>query len=349
MIPCLLGLLIAAPPTPWIGPDCDPPGHAAGLADPYVLTRDGVDWVFGTGARGCRVNGSERAPFQLHLDYGSEAARGARQVWSFKVYGDDASGYHAYGSVHYGQFRTVIASFSPAPGEIWTDRQPIGHWRLERLLVGDFEQARWAYDASEVTDGDGTRYLVWTGRDPERGGPHLAICRQRLAASGELDSSDKPVVLLRPEGLRSEDRNPPGGMQLVEAANLRRIGEWWVMLYSVGDFDQANYKFAAAFRRDLDGPFTKTRAADGHQVAYLLQTEHADAPNFAGGWCNGPGAAALVPRPSPGVEGWDVVFHGRLAGRAGLHGAGRYVWRLPVSVSIDAARPMREWLRVMTP
>jgi hypothetical protein len=344
--------------TPVVDERFNPPGSQVAFADPFVMPVGEDYFLFGTSSRCAHTRlftPEDTTVMHLELDLAGEEQRGAYQVWSFRPYRHTDGSYHGYGSLHYGQFRTVVGHFSPAPGEVWTDSRPILRWRLDRILAGSLDAGQYAYDSNLVADEDGTLYLIYNAAFPETGlAGGISILAQRMLDPATPDPAFAARALLSPQGLRSEDRNP-GGMQLVEGVQLYHIQDQWVLLYSVGDFDDANYKLGAAFSDTLLPPpgqtYRKILAPDpanvwgnpapGDEIRYLLQTEHPEWPNYCGEVINGPGIGNLV-EVAPGS--WILVFHARRPGVTRLHGQGRYVWKVPVRVNLAPETPLEERL-----
>jgi hypothetical protein len=356
------GAMPLSPPELLVGEAQDPPGYAAGLPDPFVFW-DGAEYtIFGTGTRYAHSRTLAPGDMQtgdLSFDLSDPAARGAVQIWSFRPYRHSDGSYHGYGTLHYGFFRTSVAHFLPADGETWTPSRPITHWRFDRILVGDVRAGLAAYDSELYRDTDGALYLIYDSAYPDEVlGRDIHVKAQRMLDPATPDPTWPARPILSPEGLRSEDRNP-GGIQIVEGTHIRRMGGKCVLIYSVGDFDRANYKIGLAYSDALIPPpgrsYTKLLRPDpgdlwgsGHgvEVQYLLQTQVEGWPNYCGRWLNGPGIGDIA-RLADGR--WWLIFHARKPGVAGLHGAGRYLWRLPLAVDVDAARPMSEWIRPLLP
>lgn len=365
-LPLLLSALLAGAPAPlpFIGESLDPPGTRAGFPDPKVYPRDGWYYITGTGTRLARTRGlapDDLELFDLNLDFGPEAERGARQVWGFSLYWHTDGTVHAYATIHYGDFRTVIGHFLPAEGQQWTPDRPITSWRLDRVLIGDVTRGWIAYDQAVYRDEDGSLYLVYNSGAPDEVlGVDIHVKVRRMLDPATLDPGFAPRTLLGPDGLRSEDRNYPGGIQIVESVVIQRLAGRYCLLYSVGDFDDANYKIGVAYSDSLLPPegetYRKVLVPDpddvwgngrgGEEVLYLLQTQHTDWPNYAGEILNGPGIGSVVELPS-GER--TLVFHARMPGVTRLGGRGRYTWCLPVEVDIRDDRPMSEWIRVPLP
>ncbi len=326
------------------------------LPDPQVLRVDGEWFLFGTAAKPFLLYGDSLSPDRmrrkdLKLDYGSWPHE-VLQVWGFTVYVHDDGAYHAYGTLHLGDFHTVVAHFLPAAGEKWSKGNPITKWRMTNVLLGDVAARDWYYESKVVREPDGPLHLVYcvgNGRNQNE------IRAQRMRNPGEIDRRFEPQTLLRPDGYRSEDRNAPGGLQLVEGASLTRIGGKWVLLYSVGDYAQPTYKLGVAYSDRLVPPrgeyYQKVLVADPKrvwgnegrtdEVAYLLQSAHPDWPNFCGGSVAGPGLGSIV--VDEGVS-W-LVFHGYKPDDSRRDPGDRFVWRVPLRISIADDRPMADWIR----
>jgi len=325
--------------------------------DPQVF-HDGSDWfIFGTAARPFFLQGREfgvgkMRRVELDVDYGDFAHR-VHQVWGMVVEREPDGRCHAYGTLHLGDYRTVIAAFAPRDGARWEPGKPVTRWRLASVMVGDADRGDCGYYESKVLrEADGSRHLMYVARV----GRDNHILARRMKSPTELDPSAKPRLLLRPSGYRSEDRNGPGGMQLVEGPSLTRLTGKFVLLYSVGDFRLNNYKLGMAFSDTLMPPEGSTyrtvrhalpavaggRPDAGEEIAYLLQSEHADRPNHIGHAVVGPGLGSVV---EVGGRHW-LFFHGYKPDDRERRPPNRFVFRVPLSVAIDAGEPRLDWLRV---
>ncbi len=328
--------------------------------DPFAY-HDGDDWyIFGTGAETSFLQGKALVPGRmhkvaLHLDYAGFTPRVAH-LWGFTIYRHRDGVYHAYGTLHLGHFRTVVAHFVPRAGEAWSPGRPITRWRLDGVLVGDVARGDWyAYESKVVTDDDGTLYLIYTTR---RGRDNHIMAR-RLAAPDRVDRGEPPHTLLKPSGLRSEDRNEPGGMQLVEGASIVRHQGKCILLYSVGDFALGNYKLGVAYSDRLIPPdgrtYEKVLRRDGRrvwgeqdspvEVVYVLQSQKRDWPNDCGDLVVGPGLGSVIfldDRP------W-LLFHGYRPTDARRRPEDRFVFKLPLKIDIRGRTPSPDWLRVDLP
>jgi len=286
---------------------------------------------------------------------GAEREKGAYQVWSFRIYRHTDGTFHGYGTLHYGWFRTVVGHFIPTDDHPWMPGNPLTHWRLERILIGDLATGWIAYDSSVVTDEDGALWLVYNAGHPQEVlGANISIKARRMTDPATLDPDTPPRILLSPQGLRSEDRNP-GGVQIVESTHICKLGDTYALVYSVGDFDDANYKIAVAYSDRMIPREGETyrkvlipdpgnvwgNAQAGDEVLYLLQTQRPDWPNFAGDRLSGPGIGNIVR-----LEGrYWLLFHARKPGLTRLHGQGRYVWRVPLDVNISPDTPVETRIR----
>ncbi len=112
--------------------------------DPQVFF-DGSDWyIFGTGERPFFLQGREfgagkmRRVF-LDIDYEGFPWKVA-QIWGFVVYRDADGVCRAYGTLHLGNYHTVIAYFEPLDPEKWEKGKPITKWKYKDLVVGDPSQ-----------------------------------------------------------------------------------------------------------------------------------------------------------------------------------------------------------------
>ena len=325
--------------------------------DPQVF-HDGSDWyIFGTGARPFFLQGREfgvgkMRRVQLEIDYGDFASP-VHQVWGMVVQREPDGRCYAYGTLHLGNYRTVIASFVPKDSARWEPGKPVIRWRLASVMVGDVSRDDCLYYESKVLqDTDGSRHLMYVARV----GRDNHIVAQRMKSPTELDASAKPRLLLRPTGYRSEDRNGPGSMQLVEGSSIARLNGKYVLLYSVGDFRLDNYKLGMAFSDSLippEGqPYRTVKVANpgkagesggaGEEIAYLLQSEKLAWPNYCAQRVVGPGLGSVV-----FIDGksW-LFFHGYKPDDAQRRPQDRFVFRAPLSVTIGQGEPRLDWLRV---
>lgn len=331
------------------------------LPDPCVLRLGETWYIFGTGTKPYFLQGRSLTPGamrrkELLLDYGAWPHKPA-QIWGFTVYRDSDGTFHSYGTLHLGDYRTIVGHFLPQPGESWGKDRPIARWRLNKILLGDVATRDWnVLESKIVRDGDGRLYLVYCAR---AGGNRNVIRAQRMKDPATIDRRFEARTLLRPDGYRSEDRNEPGGLQLVEAANITCINGMYVLLYSVGDYARSNYKLGVAYSPVLIPPrgqfYEKVLTEDrkrlwgnlgrNREVVYLLQSEVPDWPNYCGRHVVGPGVGNVV---KIGEALW-LVFHGYKPEDKRRNPDNRYVWKLPLRVKIARDVPMLDWLRVVLP
>lgn len=350
LVMLLAGAALCAPASGKVAPIAREP-----MADPFVY-KDGTDWyLFGTMPyllQGKSLTPEALKKVDLHLDFGPKRL----QMWSFAPYKHTDGSYHAYATLHHGYFKTTVGHLVPEEGQKWTDGNPITRWRLDKVLVGDIEKDRFAYDSELIRDTSGDLYLIYVA--PKPGGRDNCIWAHRMLDPGNLDPSFEPRTILEPQGLRSEDRNP-GGMQLVEAASFIRIAGKWVMCYTVGDFLLDNYKMAVAYSDTLIPPegkqYQKVLIADrenlwgnttpGSEVNYILQSQIKGWPNYCRSIVAAPGAGSII--HSRGRY-W-LVFHGYFPDDTDRNGGDRYSWILPLEVNISDKKPVDQWIRPVLP
>jgi hypothetical protein len=337
-----------------IGPE-DCPG-APGFADPYIFNEDGKWFITSTYSARQPMYMFSTADFgslkryALNLDLNESYLRKyfntprlvARDVWGFVPYKHQGGSWHAYASIHVGGYKTFVCHFTPQSGESW----PVTDWRLDKVMVGSPSNS--AYESKVYSDASGL-YLIYVA-SPGDGNNH--IMAQRLLDPETIDNSFKARAILSPQGLRSEDRNRPGSMQILEGPNISHVvtpnESKYVIFYSVGDFARNNYKLGVAYSDVLipsEGmQYQKPKVDDKsnvwlnhspkNEVVYTLQTQVAGWFNYAGTLLKGPGLGNLVEYK----DNYYVVFHAHNTGQA----RGRWIWMCPVT--IDFTKSMHSWL-----
>jgi hypothetical protein len=346
------------------------------FGDPNILKVGDYYYLTGTVPRMARTRTFQPGDvqwFDLEVDLGPYS-KAASDFWAFHMYRHTDGTFHGYAAVHFPFFRTMIAHFLPAEGETWTSERPILRWELESILIGDLKLGHFAYDPEVVRDDDGQLYLFYSSGHPnEVTSVDIHIKAVHMLDPATLDPDFAPRPVLSPDGYRSEDRNPRF-VQILEGATVKKIQGRWVLLYSVGDFRENNYKLGVAYSDrliPLEGEFyrkptapdpkdlwknkeTAEEAGDGDKVAagemmkengtevvYLIQSEHKEWPNYLGDVISGAGIGTIV-----NLDGQPIlVFHARQAKKPIKHGWGRNVWTLPVAIDISNDRPMRDWIR----
>ena len=253
----LLGLLLFESGPPFAQADAPPSAEPLLVSeipcpDPQVFY-DGSDWyIFGTGTRPFFLQGREFGEGKmkkvfLDLDYEGFRLKIA-QIWGFVVHRDSDGIYHAYGTLHLGNYHTIIAYFEPQPSETWEKGKPITKWKFKNVVVGDPSKQDWnCYESKILQDKDKTLYLMYV----ERTGRDNFIYAQKLKSWGRIDAAAPRRLMLRSEGYRSEDRDKPGGMQIVEGGSIIEWKGKYILLYSAGDFLLNNYKLGMAFSDTL--------------------------------------------------------------------------------------------------
>lgn len=332
--------------------DC--PG-APGFADPYVFCEDGKWYITSTYTANRPMYMASTADFKtidrhkLSIDLNQDYLRKnfdaprlvVRDIWGFVPYKHTDGSWHGYASIHIGRYKTFVCHFSPQGSKSW----PITDWKLNKVIVTG--RTKSAYESKVYSDNTGL-YLIYVETLAD-GNNH--IMAQRLLAPDKIDPSFKARAILSPEGLRSEDRNQPGSMQIVEGPNISFVetpsGSKYVMFYSVGDFARKNYKLGVAYSDVLIPPkgeqYQKPKAMDKsnvwlnpspkNEVVYTLQTQISSWFNYANN-IKGPGLGNLVKYQ----ENYYTVFHAHDVGKA----RGRWVWICPVT--IDFSMRMDSWL-----
>jgi hypothetical protein len=144
-------------------------------------------------------------------------------------------------------------------------------------------------------------------------------------------------------------------MQLVEGPSIIRLNDKYVLLYSVGDYLLNNYKLGMAFSDALIPPAGQTYrtvkqtipkssrelGTTREEIAYLLQSEYPERPNYVANAVVGPGLGSVVE-----INGkpW-LFFHGYKPDDHVRNPQNRFVFRVPLLVSIDRGEPRLDWLR----
>ncbi|MHC5160913.1 MAG: glycoside hydrolase family protein [Planctomycetota bacterium] len=342
-----------------IQPD-DLPGAPA-FADPYVFKENGKWFITSTYSAKSPMYMVSTLDFRnierhtLNLDVNESYLRKhvnnpdliARHIWGFVPYKHDDGRWHAYATVHIGGYKTFVCHFSPKDSAAW----PITEWVLDKVMVGGSSQN--AYESKVYSDNTGL-YLIYV-ETLDDGDNH--IMAQKLLGPETVDVSFTARPLLSPEGLRSEDRNSPGGMQIVEGPNIKHVetpdGSKYVMFYAVGDFAQKNYKLAVAYSDVLipsaGNQYQKPKAHDHSniwrnkiptdEIVYVLQTQYPDWFNDAGGLLKGPGLGNLVEHK----DRCYVIFHALDGGQS----RGRWPWIAPVA--IDFTKKIDAWVTLRLP
>jgi hypothetical protein len=341
--------------------DC--PGYTE-FADPYVF-QEGDSWYLtSTYTAGspmymfCTSNFSDKERYTLNLDlnesylrtYFGEPGLNAYHVWGFVPYKHTDNSWHAYASIHVGSYQTFVCHFSPYGSSVW----PITDWQLDKVLVGS--PSNIAYESKIYSDASGM-YLIYV--DTLNDGDNH-IMAQKMLDPDDLDYSFTARAILSPEGLASEYRNPPSGMQIVEGPNISYVvtpeGSKYVMFYAVGDYALSNYKLGVAYSNVLipapGQQYSKPKVYDSYnvwlnsvpknEVVYTLQTQIPDWFNYCGSLLDGPGLGNLFEY----LGNYYSVFHAREQGDTGT-GAGRWTWICPVT--IDFSTNMETWVSPQLP
>lgn len=204
-------------------------------------------------------------------------------------------------------------------GDAQTDGVPT-RWVAGSILVGSpTTPAQANYDAKYL-DADGSLHLVYSRN---LSGPPVGrdgLVAQRMMSPTQPARS-APVTLLAPgdsagglESERADAAAPNDRFALVETGNITKIGSVWVLVYSTGTVDHANYKIGVAYADSPvpQGGYRKVLVPDprrvwgssGDEVDYLLQAQKPDWPHYVGRAVQAPGVGSIVERDG----GWYLFF-----------------------------------------
>ena len=185
-------------------------------------------------------------------------------------------------------------------------------WVADAVLVGDPTKPEDDnYDGKYFED-SGILYLIYNRKNPATQYEDYVVAQTMVSAS--VPSLDLPVPLLGPEESNkgymseiSENKGLPNQTKLVETGNVVKIQGKYVMAYSVGYFNQPNYKAGLAwsdtFLPQANTYYTRAQKIDvtgvwgppNHaEVAYLLQAEQPQWPNYVAAQVLSPGVPSVV-------------------------------------------------------
>jgi hypothetical protein len=209
---------------------------------------------------------------------------------------------------------TVIAHARPTNPDSLT---PPTSWVADRILVGSLATKDFAnYDGKYFEDDDAL-YLMYSRRLISDPVAHDGVVAQKME-SPLKPAGNSWVVLLAPSnangGFNSEyfhtNPSPTDSFKLIETGNIIKIAGKFVMTYSAGDYEQADYKTGLAFsdtflpqdgheyRRILQEDTADVWGQPGHlEVRYLLQSQQAQWPNYVASQVIGPGVPSIVRQP----------------------------------------------------
>lgn len=330
--------------------------NASGFAEPYVFKENGKWFITSTYTAGLPMymvsttdfESTERYTMNLDLNesylrsYFGDAGLVAYHVWGFVPYKRTDGSWHAYASIHIGNWQTFVCHFSPDGSGVW----PVTDWLLDKVMVGS--PSNGTYESKVYSDASGL-YLIY---DDTLGDGNNHIMAQRLDDPETIDTSFTARTILSPEGLNSEYRNGTSGMQIVEGPNISHVvtpeGSKYVMFYAVGDFALENYKLGVAYSDVLipspGQQYEKPKVYDSYnywlnsspknEVVYAIQTQLPEWFNYTGSLFKGPGLGNLVEY----LGNYYTVFHAHDVGVS----TGRWVWICPVTV--DFTESMESWL-----
>lgn len=183
-------------------------------------------------------------------------------------------------------------------------------WMADTLLegsLGAWEQAN--YDGKYFED-SGTLYLVYSGKLADGTNGIMAQAMQ----SATVPASSAPVPMLGAEtangGYNSELFNGLGSSSTykqIETGNISKVQGKYVLAYSVGGYNQPDYKAGIAwsdnFLPTAGSYYTRVQKVDtagvwgqpNHaEVQYLLQSQEAQWPNYVADQVLSPGVPSIV-------------------------------------------------------
>jgi hypothetical protein len=343
---------------PFIDEAQDPPTGHTGFPDPRISKVGDYYFLFGTSPsqycfRTQTFEKDDLRRYTMNLNLNGLETQ-LLQYWAFTPYQHTDGTWHAYLT---GQYASDTSTFKLShlipDGQTWGDA-PITRWRLQNHLLYKPGIGFGLYDTNVVVDDDGTAYFIW---NENLGDGNNHIIAHKMIDPATLDVTTSDIVLLSPQGLRSEDRNNPGSMQIVESTAIHKVGEKWVLLYSVGDYNLRNYKIGLAYADSLipdgGGKYEKILSPDTanlwgnptatNEVQYLLQTQVPGWPNHVLKHMNGPGIGSILSLNDKHY----LVFHARRAGQeSGQHnGWDRYAWKIPLVLNVGQG-PMEKWIEI---
>ncbi len=242
------------------------------------------------------------------------------------VFRDDAGNWHMVSTlfVHSPKYPDakhwdVIVHAHPTSAtlEVPTD------WVADTVLVGTFQAPTKAnYDGKYFQDGN-QLYLVYSDRLSDS--PQLDGIVAQPMQSFTQPTGDPPTPLIEPAtadgGFDSEiysSLKPDGTFRLIETGNVTAIGGKYVMVYSIGDYAEINYKVGLAWsdtflpppgqfyrklrKRDVAGVWGQP---DHPEVNYLLQSQQSAWPNDVAAQVLAEGVGSIV---KDDLLGWFLYF-----------------------------------------
>ncbi len=197
-------------------------------------------------------------------------------------------------------------------------------------------------------------YVARTGRDNY-------IYAQKLKSWGKIDVSSPRRLMLKPEGYRSEDRDQPGSMQIVEGGSIIEWKGKYILLYSVGDFLLNDYKLGMAFSDTLIPskgrtyhkvwiPDPKKVWGDKNgkeEIGYLLQSQKPQIgrTTVARSLSSGSGLGSIVTIE----DRLPLFFHGYKPDDKRHNPENRFVFHVPATIALSGGTPNLKWLHADLP
>lgn len=304
------------------------------FADPRSVYVDGMIFVSGTDYRrllrfdGDLTNAS-RTEFVTVVDFILDGVNYGKEVWAWTPFKHTDGSWHAYYTAN--AFEIMYAQPDP-PTQRWTASQPIVKWKTVSVLVS--VKGACYYDNRIQHDETGNLFLITNHPSGPGAEGDVSIVALPMSSPSAMASNwnSSLKVLLEPDEpkLASERRDPAGFISITENTEIQRIGDTYVLFYSVGDYALANYKIGLAFSKALLGKYTKVYMYDAEncwnntspmqEVRYLMQSAAPAWPGYMNRFLSGPGIATLVNTTSNGPT---LLFHARHPDNDGS----RYLWK----------------------
>ncbi len=233
----------------------------------------------------------------------------------------------------------VIAHATPASSGSGIPTQ----WTCDAVLEGSFAQSAPGNYGAKYFEDSGNLYLVYVAHVESQPFSENGIVAQQMT-SPKLPAASSPVVLLKPTdtngGFNSEYSQvdySSDTFKLIETGNITVVDGIYVMAYSVGYYNEPDYKAGLAFsdtflpsagsyyqkilKTDTAGVWGQ---AGNPEVQYILQSQQSAWPNYVAAQVLAPG----VPSVEQDASGnWRLFFAGYAPSDAPTspsQGAGHY-------------------------
>ena len=252
-------------------------------------------------------------------------------------------------------------------------------WVADSVLAGRLDKYEHDnYDGKYFED-SGILYLIYNKQlDPNMTGD--GVVAQAMLSASQVDTNAAVVPLLGPEVLnggyrseRSSELDTPNPVKLIETGNVTKIQGKYLMAYSTGVFNMPNYKAGLAWSDSfLPPPNTYYKRAQkidvagvwgirNHaEVAYLLQAEQPQWPNYVASQVLSPGVPSVATDTSGSYHlffaGYDPSDVLSPAPQNGYNGQLRRPYYIGLKVNIPSGTTVGDtspldlanWVQLMT-